>query len=171
MSIKLTILKSFTFLLILSCNSSKEEKEFQENEESNKSDARYYGGFMDTCMNLILKDIQSSGLKLGDFRILTRTYEDALATIPEDTSHKFYSYKIIYAITKKGEKETRAAAYLINMHKEFKKVYDVNIANESAKQQLEDLEEIFHKIKEGLEKMPDSTEKEIKSLKKKFNSL
>jgi hypothetical protein len=160
-------------ILLYSCKNNKAKNDFEENQYHNQRIAKNYSGvYLDTCLNMIFDDIQQSrNIQLGDFRILTHKYETPLATIPRDTSNKHFSISVIYRITKPGYEESRAAAYLINMRNNLKKVYDVNTEDEKATAQLERLKGNLLKLKEGLKKIPDSMDKEFILLEEKLESL
>jgi hypothetical protein len=161
------------YILLFSCKSNKAKKDFEENQYYNQHIAKNYSGvYLDTCLNMIFNDIQQSrNIQLGDFRILTHQYETPLATIPRDTSDKYFSISVIYRVMKPGYEESRAAAYLINMKNNLKKVYDVNTEDEKATAQLERLKGNLLKLKEGLKKMPDSIDKELILIQEKLESL
>jgi vacuolar-type H+-ATPase subunit I/STV1 len=161
----------FLSFVLFSCRENKKEKEFQENIEANTSITKDIGWYIDTCMSMVLEDIQSHGLAPGDFRILSFSSEDALNTIPRDTSGKFYFFEVIYAVTKDAERETRAASYLVNFDKKIIRVYDVNTKDKKAEKQIEGLKENLIRLKEALEKMPDSIGSELETIKQKLKSL
>jgi hypothetical protein len=109
---------------------------YQANMDHNSLLTYSNGGFVDTCMIMIQDDIQSQGVLPNDYRILSYSYEPELATVPKDTTNKYYSFDIIYSKNHAGTKTIRAACYFINFNQKIKRVYDVDTKDEKATKQM-----------------------------------
>jgi hypothetical protein len=139
---------------------------YQLNIDYNESMASRTGVYLDTCMLLVQNEIRKKGLSLNDFRILSYDYERALATIPKDTSNRFYLFDIIYSTNNRAEKTVRAAGYLVNFHEKIKTIYDVEVNNKKAEKQIKSLREDLKNLRNQLEKLPDSSDKFSTNLKR-----
>ncbi len=119
---------------------------YQANIDYNES-LKSTGGYLDTCITIVQDDIKNEGVLPNDYRILSYGYEQALTTIPRDTTNKYFWFDIIYLKNYSGIKTVRAASYLINFNHQFKRVYDVDAKDEKAKKQIERLKENFKALK------------------------
>jgi hypothetical protein len=169
----LSISSNFIVVLFIfsACITNTKPYNSKENIEYNTTYTKNIGGYVDTCMGMILKDIQNQGLSLGDFRILSIGYEDALNTIPKDSTGKYYSFEIIYSITNSENLNVRAASYLINFKGMMNKIYDVDANSDDAKEQIESLKKNLAKIKLLQEKIKDTSDIEFKELRERLKSL
>jgi hypothetical protein len=144
---------------------------YQANIDYNKSLTRRTGGYLDTCMIMVQNDIKRRGILQNDYRILSYSYDEALATIPKDTTNKYYSFDIIYSQNNSNPTTVRAASYFINFNHNFKRIYDVDAHDKKAKKQIEALKQNFINLKDVLEKFPDSTDKHFDKLREQLKPL
>jgi hypothetical protein len=144
---------------------------YQANIDYNESIANRTGVYLDTCMQMVENEIKKKGLSMNDFRILSYDYERALATIPKDTSNRFYSINIFYSINSSAEERVRAASYLVNFKEKIKEIYDVDISDKKAEKQRESLRKNLGNLRDLLEKRPDSSDKSFDELKKKLELI
>ena len=145
-------------------------KKYQANIDYNKSLTKQNGGYLDTCLILVQEDLESHGLSPNNYRILTYTYDQGLTRIPKDTIDKFYSFATIYFKTENELKIVRVAKYFINFNGIIKKLYDVDINDVKAKEQIEELKKNLGNLKTILDELPDS-EIDFDQLKQKLKSL
>lgn len=138
-------------------------KKYQANIDYNESLTRRTGTYLDSCIMMVQNEILKKGFSLNDFRILNYEYEVALATVPRDTTNRYYSFNIFYFID--DTKKMRAAAYLVNFKGKIKEVYDVDQKNANAKKQIESLRKNIEDLKIILEKHPDPFDKTIDAAK------
>lgn len=120
---------------------------YQANIDYNESLTKRNGGFLDTCMIMVQNDIKRHGVLPNDYRILSYSYDQALTTIPRDTTNKYYLFDIIYSKNDSNAKTVWAASYLINFNHKFKRIYDVDTKDEKAKKQIEALKENLKDLK------------------------
>jgi len=144
---------------------------YQANIDYNESLTKRNGGFLDTCMIIVQNDIKRQGVLPNDYRILSYSYDQALTTVPRDTTNKYYSFDIIYSKNISSIKTVRAASYFINFNHQFKRVYDVDTKDEKAKKQIERLKKNFKDLKNVLDKFPDSTDQEFDKLREQLELL
>lgn len=144
---------------------------YQANIDYNKSLTRRTGGYLDTCMIMVQNDIKGRGILQNDYRILSYSYDEALATIPKDTTNKYYSFDVIYSQNNSNLTTVRAASYFINFNHNFKRVYDVDAHDKKAKKQIEALKQNFKNLKYVLETFPDSTDKHFDKLREQLKPL
>lgn len=168
---RLSVILIISFVFTSACNNKHHKDSYQDNMDYNTTLTKDIGGYVDSCMTMVLKDMQSQGLSAGDFRILSYGYEDALNTIPKDTTGKFYSFDIIYTTSNSDKHNVMAAAYLINFSGKINRVYNVDVNDPKAKKQMEALKENFTALKRMLEEIPDSADQQIEKLKKSLRSL
>jgi len=163
-------------MLLLFANSNEIYKiwhynKYQANIDHNESLLKRNGGFLDTCMLIVQNDIKRHGVLANDYRILSYSYDEALATIPRDTTNKYYSFSIVYSKVNADIKTVRTAGYFINFNHKFKRVYDVDAKNEKAKKQIEALKQDFNDLKNVLEKFPDSSDNRFDKLREQLKSF
>jgi hypothetical protein len=132
---------------------------YQLNVDYNESFTTRTGVYLDTCMLMVQNEIRKKGLSLNDFRILGYDYDRALATIPKDTSNRFYLLDVWYSINSSAEKRVRAASYLVNFHEKIREVYDIDAYDKKAEKQIRSLKEDLKNLRIMLEKFPDSSRK------------
>lgn len=145
-------------------------KKYQANIDYNESLTKQ-GGYLDTCMMLAQNDIKKSVSSANDFRILSYNYDEALNTVPRDSTNKYYLFEIIYSRNKNGAKTVRAARYLINFNQILLKLYDIDTKDPRAKKQIQSLKKAFQKLQNFAEKFPDSADNNFKTLKEKLKDL
>lgn len=142
------------FLLIINVNETYKQwrhDRHRANIDYNKSLTKK-GGYFDTCMTMVQKDIESQGISANDYRILSYSYDQTLTTLPKDTSDKFYSFEVIYSKIESDIKSKRAASYLISLNGKIEKVYDVDMNNKKAKEQIDLHKKDFEKINKFLKR-------------------
>jgi hypothetical protein len=143
----------------------------QANMNYNKRFTKRHGNFLDTCMLLVQKDIESQGVLPKDFRVLSYSYDETLNTVPKDTANNYYAFDVVYFVEKSGKKEVRAAKYFINPNGEIQQIYNVDAKNEKAKAQVDSLKEDFKKLKRALQVSSDSSSKQLMELKSKLHTI
>jgi|GEM_PF-2135462 len=140
---------------------------YQANIDYNEFLAQKNGGYLDTCMVMVQSQIIRRGLSMNDFRVLSYEYENAFATLPRDTTNRYYLFSILYS-TNDTKIRVRAASYLINFNGRIKEIYDVDAKDQKAAGQIKSLKENIKDLKDILEKNPNSFDKNIEEIKSKI---
>ncbi|RZK01451.1 MAG: hypothetical protein EOO46_20270 [Flavobacterium sp.] len=118
---------------------TKSFEKYESNEAYNKSLINSHSGYLATCLNLIIQDIQNQGNKPNDFRVRQIGFEEAMTTIPQDTVEKSYVFDVVYMKLKTGEVTQRHAFYKINFQRQLFRIFDFGANDKTAKVKIDSL--------------------------------
>ena len=118
---------------------TKSFEKYESNEAFNKSLIKSHSGYLATCLNLIMQDIQNQGNKPNDFRVRQIGFEEAITTIPQDTVEKSYIFDVVYMKHRAGDVTRRHAFYKINFRGQLFRVFDFGANDKTAKVKIDSL--------------------------------
>lgn len=134
---------------------------YEVNVKYNESLSHRHGTYIDTCLFIVVTDIEKRMISKNDFRISSFIYSQKLNTIPRDTSNRYYLFKVFYTEYKNGAKDLRAAKYFFHFNGDFIKLYDVDVDSQMAKLLIDSLETNYEKRNNILYKISDSSDIQI----------